>query len=68
MVVRHDDAGGAIGDSVGEDFARVDQAAGECADGDDALGNEPIGAVKRQADEVFLLFVANIGKLFDCFF
>ena len=66
--MRYDDTCGAVGDGVGEDFAGVDEGAGERADGDDALGDEAIGAVKRQADEVFLLFVADIGKLFDCFF
>lgn len=35
----HDDTGGAVGDSFGEDFARVDQTGGECADGNHALGD-----------------------------
>ena len=66
--MRYDDTCGAVGDGVGEDFAGVDEGAGERANSDDALGDEAIGAVKCQADEVFLLFVADIGKLFDCFF
>ncbi len=68
MVMRDDYTGGAISDGVGKNFARVNQASGERADGNDALVDEPVGAVEREADEVFLLFVTNIGKLLDSFF
>lgn len=61
MIVRHDDAGGTVGDGVGEDFAWVNQAGGERADGDDALGDQAISAVKRQTNKIFLFFVADVG-------
>ena len=32
------------------------------------VSDEPIGAVKRQADEVFLLFVTDIDELLNCLF
>lgn len=60
-----DDAGGAVGDGVGEDFAGMDETAGESANGNDALGDEPICAIEREADEIFLLFVANVGELLN---
>ena len=53
--MRHDNAGGAVGDSFGEDFAWMDEAAGECANSYDTLGDQPISAVEREANEVFLL-------------
>ena len=63
VVVGDDDAGGAIGDGVGEDFAWVDQASGERADGDDTLGNQAVSPIERKAYKVFLLFVADVGEL-----
>ena len=57
----HDDAGGAVGDSVGEDLARVYQAGGQRANSHYPLGDQTIRAIQRQADEIFLLFVANVG-------
>lgn len=45
--MRHDDASCAVGDGVGEDLPRVHQAGGQGADGDDAFGDEAVGAVKR---------------------
>ena len=51
--MRHDDTGSAVGYSFGKDFARVDETGSERANGDDALGDESIGAVECQADEVF---------------
>lgn len=66
--MRDNDARCPICDGISEDFSWVDEAAGECADGNDAPGNEPVGTVERQADEVFLLFVAYIAELIDSFF
>ena len=66
--MRHDNAGGPVGDSFGEDLAWMNQASGERADGDDALGDQAIGAVEREANEVFLLFVTNVAQLLDSFF
>lgn len=66
--MRHDNASGTVGDGFGEDFTRVNQTGGECADGYDPLGNQAVGSIKRQADEVFLLFVTNVAQLFDGFF
>ena len=57
----HDNTGGAIAYSFGKDFARMNQTSSERADGDDTLGDEAIGAVEREADEVFLLFVTDVG-------
>ena len=51
----HDNRGGTIGDGVGEDLPRVDEASGQRADGYDAFGNQSTGAVEREANEVFLL-------------
>ena len=68
MIMRHDDTGRAVGDGVGENLTRVYQAGGQCADGHHPLGNQTISAVQRQADKVFLLFVANVGQQLDRFF
>ena len=68
MIMRHDNASGAVGDSIGEDLPRVDEARSERANSDDAFGNQAIGAVEREANEVFLLFVTNVAQLFDGFF
>ena len=66
--MRHDYRGGPVGYGFGKDFARMNQASGERADGDDALGNEVISAVERETNEVFLLFVTNVAQLLDSFF
>ena len=66
--MRHDNASGAIAYGFGKDFARMNQTSSERADGDDALGDESIGAVEREANEVFLLFVTNVAQLLDGFF
>lgn len=66
--MRHDNARGAVGNGIGENLPRVNQAGGQRADGDDAFGNQSIGAVEREADEVFLLFVTNVAQLLDGFF
>ena len=60
-----DDAGGAVGDGVGEDFAGMDEAARERTDGDGTFSDETICTVECEADEVFLLFVADVGELLD---
>ena len=62
MIMRHDNAGRTVGNGIGEDLARVHQAGGQRADGHHPLGNQAIRTVQRQADKVFLLFVANIGQ------
>ena len=66
--MRHDDASSAVGYGIGEDLARVNQTGGQRADGDDAFGNQSIGAVEREADEVLLPFVTNVALLLDGFF
>lgn len=43
--MRHDDRGGAVGDSRGEDFAGVDEAGGERTDGDEVFVDETVGAI-----------------------
>ena len=65
--MRHDYRGGPVGYGFGKDFARMNQTSSERADGDDALGNQSIGAVEREANEVFLLFVTNVAQLLDGF-
>ena len=65
--MRHNNASGAVGYGFCEYFTWVDQTSGECADGDDTLGDEAIGAVEREANEVFLLFVTNVAQLLDGF-
>ena len=66
--MRHDNASGAVGNGIGEDLPRVNQAGGQRADSDDSFGNQSIGAVEREANEVFLLFVTNVDELLDCLF
>ena len=68
MIVRHDNTGRAIAYGFGKDFARMNQASSERADGDDAFGYEAVGAIEREANEVFLLFVTNVAQLLDGFF
>ena len=68
MIMRHDNARRTVRNGIGEHFARMNQASSERADGDDALGDESIGAVEREADEVFLLFVTNVAQLLGGFF
>ena len=68
MIVRHDNTGRAIGYGFGKNFTRMNQASSERANGDDALGDESIGAVECQADEILLLFVADVDELLDCLF
>ena len=68
VIMRHDYRGGPIGYGFGKDFARMNQASSERADGNDALSDEAVGAVEREADKVFLLFVTDINELLDCFF
>ena len=51
----HDNTCRTIGYGFGKDFARMDEAAGECANSYDTLGDQPISAVEREANEVFLL-------------
>ena len=68
MIMRNYDARGAIAYGFGKHFARMHEAASECADSDDAFGNQSIGAVEREANEVFLLFVTNVAQLLDGFF
>lgn len=46
MVVGEDDAGGAVGDYVGEDFARVNLASVEQADGDGSSLDNLVRAVQ----------------------
>ena len=46
MIVGNNNAGCTIGNSVGENFARMNQAAGKRADGDDAFGDQSVGAVE----------------------
>ena len=66
--MRHDNARGAVGNGIGEDLARMNQTSSERADGDNTFGDQSIGAVEREADEVFLPFVTNVAQLFDGFF
>ena len=61
MIMRHDDTGSSVSDGIGEDLARVYQAGGQRADGHYPLGDQTIRTVQRQADKIFLLFVANVG-------
>ena len=60
--MRHNDAGSAVGDGVSENFARVYQAGGQRADSHHPLGNQTIRTVQRQTNEIFLLFITNIGQ------
>ena len=51
MTMRHDDAGGAVGDGVGENLTRVYQAGGQRTDSHHPLGDQTMSAVQRQADK-----------------
>ena len=62
MIMRHDDTGGSVGDGVGENLARVHQAGGQRTNGHYPLGDQTIRTIQRQADKIFLLFVANVGQ------
>lgn len=62
VVVCEDDGGGAVGDHVSEDFAGVNLAPIEEADGDDAFFDDFICAVERDADEVLLLLPGNVDE------
>jgi len=53
--MRNYDASGAVGDGVSKDFAWVYEAGGQRADGYDAFGNQSIGAIEREANEVINL-------------
>jgi hypothetical protein len=68
VVVGYDYAGGAVGYGIGEDFAWVDEAAGERTDGYGAFGDEAVCAIQREANKVFLLLISNVGQLLVCFF
>ena len=61
MIVGDDDAAGAVGHGVGEDFARVHRAFVRQADGDDAYIDNLMRAVERGAEEVFLLAVGVVA-------
>lgn len=60
MVVVYDDAGGAVGHRVGEDFAGMDGAAINEADGDHPHVEHFVGAVDGGAEEMFLLAVSVV--------
>src|SRR6266550_3385958 len=60
MVVRHDHAGGAINNGVGKHLARMRQHRVERANGDSALSQQALSAVKRQTHKIFLLFGADV--------
>ena len=62
MIMRHDDTGRTISDGVGEDLARVHQAGSQRADGHHPLGDQTIRTIQRQADKIFLFFIANVGQ------
>ena len=61
VIVGQDDAGGAVGDGVGKDLARVDGGAVEQADGDDADVHDFVGAVDGDAQEMLLLAVGEVA-------
>ena len=65
MIMRHDDTGRTVSDGVGEDLARVYQAGSQRTYGHHPLGNQAIRTVQRQADKIFLLFVANVSQQLD---
>ena len=62
MIMHHDDRGSAISDGAREDLAWVYQAGGQRANSHYPFGNQTIRTVQRQTDEIFLLFVANVGQ------
>ena len=62
VVVCDDDTGGAIGDGVGKDFARVYEALVERADMNGTRPNQSRRAVECQRKEIFLTFVSVISK------
>ena len=62
MIMRHDNRGSAISNGIGEDLARVHQAGHQRTDGHHPLGDQTIRTIQRQTDEIFLLFITNIGQ------
>ena len=63
VVVGDDNAGGAVGDGVGEKFARVDETLVERADGDDALFDDVGGAGECDGEKILLLAVGVVMQL-----
>ena len=60
MIVGHDDRRSPVGHRIGEDFARMNRAAVEQADGNDADVQDFVGAVDAGAEEVLLLAVGIV--------
>ena len=58
----HDDRGRTVGDGVCEDLARVHQAGSQRANGHYPFGDQTIRTIQRQADKIFLFFIANVGQ------
>jgi len=58
VVVRDDDARGAVRDGVGEDLPGVDERLVEGTDGDDALFDKVRRPVEGQDEKILLLFSA----------
>ena len=63
MIVGDDDAGGAISNGVGKDFARMNRAAVNQADGNDADVQDLVRAVDRGAEEMLLLAVGVVADV-----
>ena len=61
VVVGEDDGGGAVGDYIGEDFARMNLAPVEQADGYGSSLDNLVRAVHREADEMLLCLSGNVG-------
>src|SRR5437773_11345727 len=57
MVVRHNDAGGAVGHGIGEDFARMNRTAVNETDGNHAHVQHFVGAIDGGAKEMLLFAV-----------
>ena len=46
MIMRHDDTGGSVGDSISEDFSWVHQTGGQRADGYHSLSDQAVRPVE----------------------
>ena len=60
MIMRHNNTGGTVSNSISEDFSWMYQAGGQRADGYHPLSDQAVRPVESQTDEMFLLLVTNI--------
>lgn len=65
VIVGEHDGGGEVADRGFENLAWMDEGAGEGADGDDLAVDKLVAGVEVEGDEVFFVFIANVGELID---